>query len=406
MEPPISTDPARPDRRYDIVLFGATGFTGGLAAEALARRAAGESGAGPVRWAIAGRNADKLKRIRERLESISPAAASVGLIEASVDDSASLERLAEQARVLITTVGPYAELGEAVVAACVASGTDYVDITGEPAFVNRIIERYDAPARARGLRLVPCCGFDSIPPDLGVWFAVRELAAEGPVRVEAFVRSQGTFSGGTWHSAVGAMSRFREDRRANDALDRLPEAPGRRIEALPWRVGREPAVAAWVCPLPTIDTQIILRSARFCPEYGRDFRYRHSARVGSLPWLVGGAAAVGTIFALAQLPPTRSLLLRVRDRGEGPSEAQRAKAFFEITLLAEGDGRRVLCRVRGGDPGYTETSKMVVEAALCLARDRDRLPERAGVLTPAAAMGEPLLERLRAVGIEFEVLPR
>jgi len=395
--------PGGGERPYDVVLFGATGFTGGLTAEALARRAGeGPGGGRPLRFALAGRSREKLEAVRKRLEALGPGARDVGILEARADDPASLERMAAQARVVATTVGPYAELGEPVVAACVARGCHYVDITGEPAFVDRVIERYDAPARNAGLRVVPCCGFDSIPPDLGAWLTVRELGAADDVRVEAFVRSLGTFSGGTWHSAIHAMSRFRTERGRGGALDREPPAEGRVVEALPARVGREPAVDAWVCPLPTIDTQIILRSARFDPAYGLTFRYRHSARVGSLPWLVGGAVGVGAIFALAQLPPTRRLLLRVRDRGEGPSEAQRAKAFFEIVFVGEGDGRRVLTRAAGGDPGYTETSKMLAEAALCLAFDGPRLPDRAGVLTPAAAMAEPLLDRLRAVGLTFE----
>lgn len=396
-------------QRLDVALFGATGFTGRLTARALAERA------GPaLRWAIAGRDRAKLERVRDeivRQGGQTPEA----LLEARVEDPASLERLAASARVVATTVGPYAEYGEPVVAACVRGGAHYADITGEPAFVTRCLERYHAAARKRGLRIVNCCGFDCIPADLGAWLAVRHLPPGRRIRLDAFVRGGGGFSGGTWHSALGAMAGAFRPRRAAGTSGRSaaegatggPAGAGR--GAAPRRFRSRARVhfvrelGDWACPLPTIDTEIVLRSARALEAYGPDFEYGHHARVSSLPVLVGGALGVGAIVALAQLAPTRRLLERIRKPGEGPGEEERARARFQVTLLGRSDDARVRVDVHGGDPGYGETSKMLAESALCLAWDAERLPPHAGVLTPAVAMGEVLVERLRAAGIAFDV---
>lgn len=384
------------ERTYDVVIFGATGFTGGLTAEYLAEHAPRE-----VRWAMAGRSEGKLRALADRLAG--RACPPAGVVVADVADEASLRAMARATRVLCTTVGPFDAHGEPVVRACVEESTDYLDITGEPQFVDRTIERYDATARERGVKIVSCCGFDSVPHDLGVLFTVDKLPHDVPLTIEGFVRSRGTFSGGTWHSAVRAFSQFREYRRAKKKSGR-PRPNGREVHGVRPRVHYEKELGAWACPLPTIDPQVVLRSARLLDEYGPDFSYGHYARVKRLPTVVAGAAAVGSIFALAQLPPTRALLLKVKDQGEGPSEAQRARSWFRVTFLARADGRTLVTEVAGGDPGYTETSKMLAESALCLALERERTPGLTGVITPAAAMGRPLIERLERAGITFRVL--
>lgn len=388
------------DRPYDVVLFGATGFTGGLVAEVLGERARG----GALRIAVAGRSKAKLDALRARLARRRDAAVELDAIVADTGAPASLHRMAGQARVVLSTVGPYARHGEPVVEACVAEGADYVDITGEPPFVARTIERFDRPARERGLRLVSCCGFDSIPTDLGVQYTLEQLGAEGPVQVEGFVRTSGSFSGGTWHSALGILGDL--GRADSGALDREPATSGRLVERAAARVARRPELAAWAVPMPTIDPQIVLRSARLLPAYGPVFRYAHYLELSSLPAVLAAGAGVGLLIGLARLRPTRELLLRLRDPGEGPGPEERARGHFRVRFVAEADGRRIVTEVRGGDPGYTETSKMVSEAALCLAQDRERLPARYGVLTPASAMGALLRGRIERAGIAFEVLER
>jgi short subunit dehydrogenase-like uncharacterized protein len=384
------------DRTYDVIVFGATGFTGRLAAEYLARKTRGHA----LHWAIAGRSAARLGEVKAALVAIDPACDGVGVIEASASDPASLEQMARRTRVVLTTVGPYAEHGEPLVAACVSAGTDYVDITGEPAFVDGLLERHDAAARERGVRIVNCCGFDSIPPDLGVLFTMQKLTANEPCVIEGFIRSKGTFSGGTWQSALGAFGQIRKSKRRARHAD--PE--GRKVRGIRPRVRYEPSLNAWICPMPTIDPQIVLRSARSLDAYGPDFQYGHYVQVQravNLAALVGG---VGALIALAQIGPVRELLRKVRPSGEGPSAEERSRSWFEVTFHATTSSQRVVTRVSGGDPGYDETAKMVAESALCLSLDRDKLPPRSGVLTPAEAMGETLIERLKQAGIRFEVL--
>jgi short subunit dehydrogenase-like uncharacterized protein len=384
------------DRDHDIVLFGATGYTGALTAEYLVRHAPPET-----RFALAGRNRGKLEAVRDRL-----GAGELPLLEADIADPASIRRLAEASRVVITTVGPYIDYGEPLVAACAAAGTDYVDLTGEPEFVDLMWLRHHAEAQRTGARLVHSCGFDSIPYDLGARFTVGELPEGVPIALQGFVSARGTFSGGTMQSAIRAMGRLRQSVQvARERRAREPRLQGRRVRGVPGRPHADPVAGGWVIPFPTIDPQTVLRSARALVRYGPDFSYSHYLCVGRLAVAAGLAGAAGAAVALAQLPPTRDLLLRLaRAPGEGPTPEQRERGWFRVRFLAQADGVRLLTEVSGGDPGYGETSKMLAEAALCLAHDR--LPETAGQVTPAVAMGEALIARLTRAGIRFEVVER
>ena len=391
------------DRPYDIVVLGATGFTGALTAEYLARNApAGMS------WAIAGRNAAKLEQVRGRLAAVNPACADLPLLQADVDNPGSLRALAEATKVVITTVGPYMRYGEPVVAACAAAGTDYVDLTGEPEFVDRMWLGYHEQAERSGARLVHSCGFDSIPYDLGVQFTIEQLPEGVPISVDGFMRTKGSFSGGTYQSAIEILGRLRSSSKVARERRKLEGDPtGRRVRGVSGRPHPDQFAGGWVVPLPTIDPATVLRSARALDRYGPHFSYSHYAVVGPLPMLVGLSAAAGVAVALAQIPPTRNLLLKLKSSGEGPSEEKRAKSWFSVRFAARAGngavgGGRLRTEVNGGDPGYGETSKMLAESALCLAHDD--LPERAGQLTPAVAMGPALRRRLVAAGIEFKVL--
>ncbi len=172
---------------------------------------------------------------------------------------------------------------------------------------------------------------------------------------------------------------------------------------MPMRIKWVPELQSWGCPLPTIDPQIVLRSASRLPEFGSDFRYGHYARVRALPTVIAAVSAVGVIVGLTQFGPTRELLKRVKKSGDGPSEAQRKKGWFEVTFLGRSGDLRVTTAVAGGDPGYSETAKMISESALCLALDRKKLPETYGVITTAVAMGPVLRERLVKAGMRFQV---
>lgn len=378
-------------RPFDLVLYGATGFTGRLAAEYLARQPQSS-----LCWAIAGRSLDKLRKVRAEIG----AGEEVTLIQADSSDPASLVAMAGQTRVVLTTVGPYIRHGEPLVKAAIEAGADYADITGEPEFVNTILDCYDAAARDRGVRIVNCCGFDSIPHDLGVYRLVKELPDEAAVTVEGFVSTDASFSGGTWHSAIEMISR----RGLRSPRVKPPADSGRTVRSGERKVHRSAVTGGWVIPFPTIDPQVILRSARELPTYGREFRYSHYLHVGSLPRMVGLGIGVGALAGMAQFKPTRDLLYKLQPQGQGPSAEKRARSHFQVTLIGRAGEQKVVGKVSGGDPGYTETAKMAAESALCLALDRDQLPDRAGVLTTAVAMGDPLLDRLRAAGMTFEIL--
>ncbi len=387
------------EREHDIVLFGATGFTGGLTAEYLARHA--DAG---TRWALAGRNRAKLEQLRSRLAAIDPELARLALLHADVQDPTSLQAVAESTKVAITTVGPYLLYGEPLVAACARAGTDYVDLTGEPEFVDQMWLRYHEQAQASGARIVHSCGFDSIPYDLGALFTVEQLPEGVPISLECFVRLGGTFSGGTYHSAIAAMSRLRQAQRAARERGQRERrsADGRVVKGSAGRPHRDPE-DGWVVPFPTIDPVTVLRSARALERYGPNFTYSHYLVLKRLPVMAGAVAGAGAMIALSQLGPTRELLKKLKDPGDGPTEEQRERAFFKVRFVADAGGRHLQTLVKGGDPGYGETSKMLAQSALCLTHDQ--LPERSGQLTPAVAMGRPLIDRLQREGITFEVAP-
>jgi len=386
------------ERERDLALFGATGFTGGLTADYLAANAP----AG-LRWALVGRNRAKLEAVAARLAAAAPAAPAPDLLVADAADPVALAKVAASTRVVITTVGPYALYGAPLVATCAAAGTDYVDLTGEPEFVDRMWLENHAAAERSGARLVHCCGFDSIPHDLGAYFTVKHLPEGVPLTVDGYVRTNAQFSGGTFHSAVNGFARGRQtlaaakQRRAAE-----PRPAGRQVRAAPARVRRAPGLDGWSAPLPTIDGTIVRRSAAAVDRYGPDFTYGHNLLARHLVTIGGMAAGVGAVAVLAPIPPARKLLLKAKAPGEGPGEATRAKSWFKVRFVGEGGGRRVVTEVSGGDPGYTETSKMLAESGLCLAFDE--LPERAGQLTTVASMGDMLLTRLEKAGIAFRVL--
>lgn len=396
-------------RNYDIILFGATGFTGRLTARYLATQKQ------PLRWAIAGRDHHKLQAVRDSLARDGKYLPDILLADSAASDS--LAALARQTRVIITTVGPYLQYGEPLVAACVSEKTDYVDLTGEPEFVNRMRARFHAKALEKGIRIVHCCGFDSIPHDLGVYYTLRLLQdrlgsdalASARVEVVGTVKAHGDFSGGTWQSAVNAMSRAGEHLREQRALrGKHKVGNGRKIGGGKTRIRR--SGNDWTAPLPTIDPQIVLTSARALPFYGREFHYSHQVAVGSLPKLLAGTAGVAGIFVGAQFGPTRRLLQKYKVSGDGPAPEVRAGHWFRVrfdaTVRVPGVAVQTLStEVAGGDPGYDETAKMLSESALSLAFGGALLPDAAGVLTPAQAMGDVLLTRLQEAGLRFRESP-
>jgi short subunit dehydrogenase-like uncharacterized protein len=386
-------------RAHDLVLLGATGFTGGLTAAYLSRHLPADA-----QWGLAGRDRARLETVRDRLVAAHPAGVRPELLTVDVTDAASLRGLAESARVVSTTVGPYLERGEGVVAACAAAGTDYADITGEPEFVDRMWLAHHSTAVRTGARLVHCCGFEAVPSDLGVLFTVQQLPSGVPLRIRGVVRARAAFSGGTLGSAIGQVARVRQSRKAAAERRRLESRPegGRRVHAEMGWPHRDSQLGYWLLPLPTIDPVVVRRSAAARPGYGPDFGYAHYAGFEALSSAVGTAVAAAGFVGGAQVPALRSLLQRQVIPGSGPSQGQRERSWFTVDLVGEGGGQRVHTRVSGGDPGYSETATMLGEATLSLAFDEG--PMTAGQVTPAVAMGDDLMTRLTRAGMSFSVV--
>lgn len=403
---------AEATRELDIVVYGATGFVGRLVAQYLATAAPDGT-----RIALAGRSADKLANVRATLP---PSAQQWPLIVADAGDAPALADLARRTTVVATTVGPYAKYGVPLVAACAASGTHYADLTGEVLFVRRCIEEFDDSARDTGARIVNSCGFDSIPSDLGVFqtYLAAAEAGAGALGDTRFVMraAKGGFSGGTIDSLRNQLDVAADDSSAKRILadpfalspDRAAEPPMAR--GLPDNdslgIGYDAKAGGWTGPfvMASYNTRIVRRSnALLGWEYGKDFHYQEVTGFGSSPLgpiLAGGmAAGLAGLVAGMRFGPTRAVLDRVLPApGEGPGEEARRNGYFKAEVHASTEsGRRVRTTVAAkGDPGYAATSVMIGESALCLALDD--LPDRAGVLTPAVAMGAVLVRRLRAAG--------
>jgi short subunit dehydrogenase-like uncharacterized protein len=404
------------EREFDVVVWGASGFTGRLvAAHLLAAYGVG----GALRWALAGRSEMRLAEVRRGLGT---EAAALPLILANADDAAGLEALARRTRVVCTTVGPYALYGSTLVAACAAQGTHYCDLTGEVPWMRRMIDAHHDHARQTGARIVHTCGFDSIPSDLGVWFLQREMGrrfGSAADRVKFRLRdARGGFSGGTIASLLNMQDEAERDAEVRavlaDPYGLNPDGERRGLDgpdrALP---EFDADFDAWAAPfvMGTINTRVVRRSnALLGHAYGRDFRYDEALLVPFGVWGFPLAATVsaGTAVAgvAASIGPLRRTLSRLLPQpGQGPSRHVRESGYFRIELLGRNAAGEVLrVAVRGDrDPGYGATSRMLGEAAVCLARDP--LASPGGVLTPAVAMGDALLERLPVhAGVTFDVV--
>jgi short subunit dehydrogenase-like uncharacterized protein len=409
-------------RTHDLVLYGATGFTGGLVAENLLAR----YGDSDLRLALAGRNERKLEGVRDELARRFPAARELPLLVADSRDRAALDRITAETSVLCTTVGPYAKYGAEVVASCVENATDYCDLTGETQFVRRMIDAHHERARQTGARIVHCCGYDSIPSDLGTLMIQRAAEARygTPCREVKFFagESSGGFSGGTLASMFHLFEELEEDPKLRRVLGNPygldPDPSFRGPDGSDQRgVRYDDDLGVWTAPfiMAAVNTRVVRRShALMDRPWGRGFRYSEVMSTGGGPVGFARATAItaglGAFAGGVALKPTRGLLRkRLPQPGEGPSEEAREKGSFVVRLLGlgtdqEGTPFRVRGKIRGEkDPGYGGTAIMLSEAAMTLAVDREQVSGPGGVLTPAVALGEPLIERLRDAGMTFEV---
>ena len=405
------------EREYDIIVYGATGFTGQLVAEYLLER----YGLGSdLRWAIAGRSESKLNALRGAL---GPAAAELPILVADSGDAEALATLAARTRVVLTTVGPYALYGSNLVAACVDNGTDYCDLAGEVQWIRKMIDTHHDRARETGARIVHCCGFDSIPMDIGAYFLQQEAQARHGdycEEIALYVKAtKGSMSGGT----IASMSNIVQEAQHDRSVARILADPYA-LNPAGEREGPDGAdqqdvrfdedVNSWTGPfvMAGVNTRVVRRSNALAGyPYGKDFRYREATLTGAgIGGRVRGLMLVSALGALVfglTVSPTRALLHRflLPKPGEGPSPELQESGFFNLVQVGKlPDGTILRTRITGDrDPGYGSTSKMLAESAVCLARDE--AITGGGVWTPASAMGAALLERLRSnAGLTFELV--
>ncbi|MEV6428520.1 saccharopine dehydrogenase NADP-binding domain-containing protein [Nocardia sp. NPDC051463] len=409
-------------REFDLTLFGATGFVGKLTAEYLVG-AAPES----ARIALAGRSLDKLTKVRDEL---GPAAAGWDLVVADSTDQAALDALAARTTVVVTTVGPYLRYGLPLVAACAKAGTHYADLTGEPLFIRDAIDQFHDQAATTGAKIVNSCGYDSIPSDISVYQLYQRTVADNTGELEETTLVawlKGGASGGTIDSGRAMMEAIAEDPSKGRVLSHPyslspdksmdPDVGRQSDQALQRASNIDPSLDGWVATfiMGSHNTKIVRRTNGLLGwVYGKNFRYREVMSAGKSPVapLVAAGMAGGIVATMAagavlsRVAVGRKLLDRLLPKpGTGPSEKARTSGWFTMKTFARtSSGAKYVATFAGtGDPGYQATAVMLGEAGLCLAFDGDKQPELAGILTPAAAMGDALTERLRAAGITIEV---
>ena len=413
----------REQRDYAVVLYGATSFVGQITAHYLAEFLSTnkDKGGNTVTWAIAGRDEEKLNELQSKLAS------KVDIIIANSDDAASLDTMTEQTQVIISTVGPYLKYGEPLIKSCVSNGTDYVDLTGEAIFIKDMMDKYQEAAKQSGARIVNSCGFDSIPSDLGVYFTQKQAEAKFDsacdvihMRVKA---AKGGLSGGTIASMATIFEEVGQDksRRKQVAnpylLNDDKNAPNVRQSNVS-KPEYDSEHKRWLAPfvMASINTRIVHRSNQLLGyEYGRDFRYDEAM------WMKDGIKGKLTSYALSagllsfatamMITPSRELLSKhvLPKSGTGPSEEEQENGYFDIRLFGKtANQETIITKVTGDkDPGYGSTSRMLSQAALCLAQDISKETVGGGFWTPASAMGDKLLARLEDhAGLSFDVIDR
>ncbi|MBW4654518.1 MAG: saccharopine dehydrogenase NADP-binding domain-containing protein [Kaiparowitsia implicata GSE-PSE-MK54-09C] len=404
------------ERAYDVVLYGASGFVGKQTVQYFARHVGPEQ----VRWAIAGRNREKLEAVCYEV------GVSVDVLVADSQDQPAVDAIAAQTRVLLTTAGPFALYGDALVDACVRHKTHYVDITGETPWVRSLIDRYHTQAAADGTRIIPSCGFDSVPSDLGTYLVVQHVQRELGVacnRVTAYFQAEGGFNGGTLASAFNLYD-SEASQQFQDPFLLNPSPSHSSAEAERNRDPKAPSfdseLKTWVAPffMGPVNTRVVRRSAALYDQwqepYGSDFTYQEYLKFDDpFSWAkaTGVTAGLGLFVGAAQQPQVRSLLQSFLPQpGNGPSEQTMNNGWFCCELVGTAaDGRKVRGVIRDkGDPGNRATVKFLCESALGLALQGDALPggqARGGILTPATGLGSVLAERLRHAGMTVEVNP-
>ncbi len=372
------------NRKYDLVIFGSTGFTGEIVCSYINSHADAKN----LNWAIAGRD-------REKLQSVSIDLSSRGkkidtLVVDSFDKDA-IDSMCKKTSVVLTTVGPYCIYGEYLVDSCVKHGTHYLDLTGEPQFVNRVKDKLSKDALNSGSIVLNCCGFESIPADIGSYLAVRMLGDKN-IQIENYLLTRGKISGGTWASFLNSISiGSQSSERGNKSKRKHKKSK---------RIFFNKRFQKWALIFPVVDRDIVRKSGIFF-DYGSDFNFKQFILFKSFFSMLMLILGIATISVFSKIGFIRNWLRSYIPSGSGPSEREREKHWFRSIFVARSMKSKVEIEISGGDPGYGETAKLISESALCIIKDRDKLVNNRGVLTPMECMGDLLIERLKKNGIKI-----
>ena len=404
-------------KRFDLVVYGATGFTGQLVAAYLSRRLSSSSSSSPgggIKWAIAGRNERKLRDVQRKCQEMSLSSYAPPCLSVSANNENAVEEMVRSTKVVLSTAGPFIKYSRSVVDACVKlGGCDYVDINGETPFVRQLLdEGYHTLAAAKGVFIVPNCGFDSVPSDLGTLFAVNTLKKASPDasvsvrRVRGYADMKGKLSGGTLETGLlmetmGFSEQLGDPFLLGGEEQRLADGRARPEDADVSDIAWSGDAQSWTAPfmMAGINTRVVRRSASLL-NYGPEFSYNEAALAPSERFAKKLKRQSMTSVEKRKEMREAGFLPKP---GEGPDEATRAKSMFKLDFYGEAsDGSTCKCSVSGGDPGYDETAKMVSEAALLLVARKTELNRNGGVLTPAAAFGDLLIHELHNAGITFQ----
>tara|TARA_Y100001970_G_scaffold44411_1_gene55454 strand:- start:2341 stop:3471 length:1131 start_codon:yes stop_codon:yes gene_type:complete len=367
------------EKEYDLIVHGATGFTGQLICEYLYSHDDSKL----IKWAISGRNISKLTPISKKYK--------IDLFEVDSFKMGSLDLITSKAKVIISVVGPYAIYGKQLVESCVKNNCHYLDITGESSFVQYVKDNYSQRAIDSNIILINCCGFESIPPDIGTYYSIKQLNEEN-IDVKCYMKTKGQISGGTWASF---LNHFNAKKIKNKIKNNSSKKEKNKI------LFYNKELKKWALIFPDIDQYIIRHSSKLIQGYGKNVKFVKYMLFKSLFRVTALLIPLFFISILARFKASKKWLESFIPSGTGPSKEDREKHWFEYILIGKTKTQKIITKVKGGDPGYGETSKFVAEMGLSLILDRNQLIHKKGVLTPAACAGDVILKRLQKSGIQF-----
>ena len=372
-------------KKYDIIIFGATGFTGKLICDYLLNHKESKK----LNIGLAARNKSKLEKIAEKFSEINP---DTLVVDSFNKDS--IDQMTGSAKLILTVVGPYSLYGEYLVESCIKNSTHYVDLTGEPDFVKTIREKFSNKAVSSKSIIVNSCGLESIIPDVGTLYTVNKMKSEKK-NITYFLKSKGTISGGTWASFINALY-------SNSPIinDNSNKTSSKKIK----KIFYNKTFKSWAIIFPVIDKQVVYKSSKSSNVYGDDFSFNEYMMIKTFLQVVLLIVAISLITIISRLGILKKWLLSLRPSGSGPSKKQRKRNWFKAVFVGVGKDEKIMTQLSGGDPGYGDTAKFISEIALCILNDHKNLNKKAGILTPVECTGDLMIERLKYAGIKFETV--